>query len=260
MTAAEKKSFYKELFLLAIPIGLQNLLVSLIGASDALMLGRLTQDAVSAVSLANQVAFIMSLFSGAVVGGGGVLIAQYSGKNDRLMVKRLFCMILKWSFAVSCIFFLLAMFVPESLMRIYTPDAALIKIGASYLRVVSFSYLFSGVTQCYFLMMKIEGKAAKSVLISVVTLLTDMTIDFFLIYGVAGVPKLGSDGSAYSTVVVEFVALVWCIAESYREKARTRTGRLTAGTLRQLRKISFGSLCRCWEALLRGVWDFPCTH
>lgn len=219
MTAAEKKRFYKELFSLAIPIGLQNLLVSLIGASDALMLGRLTQDAVSAVSLANQVAFIMSLFSGAVIGGGGVLIAQYSGKNDRLMVKRLFCMILKWSFAVSCVFFLLAMFVPESLMRIYTPDAALIKIGASYLRIVSFSYLFSGVTQCYFLMMKIEGKAAKSVLISVVTLLTDMTIDFFLIYGVAGVPKLGSDGSAYSTVVVEFVALVWCIAESHRGKS-----------------------------------------
>jgi putative MATE family efflux protein len=216
MTVTEKKSFYKELFSLAIPIGLQNLLVSLIGASDALMLGRLTQDAVSAVSLANQVAFIMSLFSGAIVGGGGVLIAQYSGKNDRVMVKRLLCMILKWSFAVSCVFFLLAMFVPESLMRIYTPDAALIKIGASYLRIVSFSYLFSGVTQCYFLMMKIEGKAAKSVMISVVTLLTDMTIDFFLIYGVAGAPKLGSDGSAYSTVAVEFVALVWCIAESHR--------------------------------------------
>jgi putative MATE family efflux protein len=183
------------------------------------MLGRLTQDAVSAVSLANQVAFIMSLFSGAVVGGGGVLIAQYSGKSDRLMVKRLFCMILKWSFYVSCAFFLLAMFVPEALMRIYTPDAALIKIGASYLRIVSFSYLFSGVTQCYFLMMKIEGKAAKSVMISVVTLLTDMTIDFFLIYGVAGAPKLGSDGSAYSTVVVEFVAFVWCIAESHRGKS-----------------------------------------
>lgn len=66
----EKKVFYKELFGLAIPIGMQNLLVALIGASDALMLGRLTQDAVAAVSLANQIAFIMNLFSGAIVGGG----------------------------------------------------------------------------------------------------------------------------------------------------------------------------------------------
>lgn len=52
---AEKRAFYRELFSLAIPIGLQNLLIALIGATDALMLGRLSQNAVSAVSLANQV-------------------------------------------------------------------------------------------------------------------------------------------------------------------------------------------------------------
>ena len=212
----EKKDFYKELFSLAIPIGMQNLLVALIGASDALMLGRLTQDAVSAVSLANQIAFIMSLFSGAVVGGGGALIAQYWGKGDWTMVKNLFCMLIKWAFGISLVFFALAMFAPELLMRIYTPDAALIKIGASYLRAVSLSYLFTGVTQCYYLIMKLEGKAPKSVLISIVTLITDVVLDFFLIYGFAGVPKLGANGSAYSTVVVELVALIWCIAESHR--------------------------------------------
>lgn len=212
----EKKEFYRELFSLAIPIGLQNLLVALIGASDALMLGRLTQDAVSAVSLANQISFIMNLFSGAVVGGAGALIAQYWGKGNRTMVKNLFCMLMKWVFAISFLFFALAMFVPELLMRIYTPDAALIEIGASYLRAVSLSYLFSGITQCYFLVMKLEGKAPKSVMISVVTLITDIVLDFFLIYGNAGVPKLGANGSAYSTVAVELIALIWCIAESYR--------------------------------------------
>lgn len=174
----ETKEFLKELCALAIPIGLQNLLVALIGASDALMLGRLTQDAVSAVSLANQIAFIMNLFIGAVVGGGGVLIAQYFGKGDRDMVKNLFCFLIKLSLGISFIFFALAMLTPGQLMRIYTNDAALIEIGSSYLRAVSISYLFSGVTQCYYLIMKVEGKAAKSVLISVATLITDMTMDF----------------------------------------------------------------------------------
>lgn len=212
----ESKHFYKELLSLAVPIGLQNLLVALIGASDALMLGRLTQDAVSAVSLANQIVFVMNLFIGAAVGGGGVLIAQYYGKGNRDMVKNLFCFLIKLTFGISLIFFGFAMFTPELLMRIYTNDTALIEIGGSYLRAVSVSYLFSGVTQCYYLIMKIEGKASKSVVISIVTLITDITIDFFLIYGIAGVPKLGANGSAYSTVVVELVALIWCIAESHR--------------------------------------------
>lgn len=217
MNIDEKKEFYKELLTLAIPIGLQNLLVALIGATDALMLGRLTQDAVSAVSLANQIVFVMNLFIGAVVGGGGALIAQYWGKEDKLMVKNLFCMILKYSFVISLIFFALAMLLPEQLMRIFTPEENLIEIGASYLRAVGLSYLFSGITQCYYLKMKIEGMASKSVVISVVTLLADVFIDTFLIYGLAGVPKLGANGSAYSTVVVEFIALVWCIAESHRK-------------------------------------------
>ena len=217
MSKSEKKDFYKELFALAIPIGLQNLLVALIGATDALMLGRLEQDAVSAVSLANQIVFIMNLFVSAVVGGGGVLIAQYWGKGDKNMVKNLFCMILKWSFGISVVFFLLAMLIPEQLMRIYTPEENLIEIGASYLRAVGVSYLFVGITQCYYLKMKVEGKASKSVIISIVTLVTDVVLDIFLIYGLAGVPKLGANGSAYSTVVVELIAIVWCIIESHRK-------------------------------------------
>ena len=217
MQPAEKKEFYKELFGLAIPIGLQSLLVALIGATDALMLGRLTQDAVAAVSLANQIVFIMNLFIGAVVGGGGSLIAQYWGKGDREMVKNLFCLMLKGATAISVVFFTLAMFIPNLLMRIYTPEPALIEIGSSYLRAVSVSYLFSGITQCYYLKMKIEGNASKSVVISVVTLVTDVVLDLFLIYGLAGVPKLGADGSAYSTVAVELIGLVWCIIESYRK-------------------------------------------
>ena len=212
----EKKEFYKELIALAVPIGLQNLLMALIGATDALMLGRLTQDAVAAVSLANQIAFVMNLFIGAVVGGGGALIAQYWGKGDKGMVKNLFCLLLKCAFAVSLVFFGLAMLIPEQLMRIFTPEQALIDIGASYLRAVSLSYLFSGITQCYYLVMKIEDKASKSVIISVVTLIADVVLDFFMIYGIAGVPKLGANGSAYSTVVVELIALVWCIVESHR--------------------------------------------
>ena len=142
MTSTENKKFYKELLSLAVPIGLQNLLIALIGATDALMLGRLTQNSVAAVSLANQIVFIMNLFVASIVGGGGALIAQYWGKGDRTMVKNLFCMILKWSTGISFVFFALAMFFPDALMRIYTPEKELINIGASYLRAVSISFLF----------------------------------------------------------------------------------------------------------------------
>ena len=216
MNPTEKKQFRTELFALAVPISAQSLLTALIGATDALMLGRLAQDAVAAVSLANQITFIMSLFIFPLVGGGSALVAQYWGKGDRAMVKNLFSTMIKYSFLISFVFFCLAFFIPEKLMLIYTKEENLVSIGASYLRVVSFSYLFYGVSQCYFQMMKVEDRASRSVLISVVTLITDVVLDLFLIYGIGPVPALGANGSAYSTIAVEAVALVWCMAESYR--------------------------------------------
>lgn len=71
--------------------------------------------------------------------------------------------------------------------------------------------------QCYYVVMKLEGKATKSLVISIITLAADMIIDFFLIYGIGGAPKLGANGSAYSTVCVELIALTYCIVESYRK-------------------------------------------
>lgn len=212
----DDSAFYRELFSLAVPIGLQSLLTALIGATDALMLGRLSQDAVSAVSLANQIAFIMSLFTGAAIGGGGVLIAQYYGRHDRRMVTNLLCMLLRIALFISFLFFALAMLVPGQLMRLYTRDAHLIEIGASYLRIVSLSYLFSGMTQCHLLVMKTEGNAARCVMISAASLTVDVAADYFLIYGAADVPGLGADGAAWSTVAVEALALLWCAADARR--------------------------------------------
>ena len=113
MNTLERKQFHRELMTLAVPLALQNLLNALVGASDALMLGRLTQDAIAAVSLANQVSFVMSLFNGAIIGAISVLIAQYWGKKDYLNAKRFLSMVIRYVTLISLVFFLLAFFLSE---------------------------------------------------------------------------------------------------------------------------------------------------
>ena len=108
MQLTERKRFNKELMALAVPLALQELLNALVGASDALMLGKLTQDAIAAVSLANQISFVMSLFNGAVIGAASVLIAQYWGKKDYTNAKRFLAMAVRYVASVSFVFFLLA--------------------------------------------------------------------------------------------------------------------------------------------------------
>lgn len=217
MNTEEKRNFNKELMSLAIPIALQNLLTALVGATDALMLGRLNQEAVAAVSLANQISFVMSLFTGTIIGAAGVLIAQYIGKKDFTNVKHYMSMAIRYTFLISLLFFLAAFLMPDKLISLYTKEQELIKIGTGYLKIVSFSYLFSGIAGCYLMMMKMEGRAKLSTMISAMTVAVDMLLDLFLIYGFGNIPALGANGSAYSTIVVEVSALLWCFADSLRK-------------------------------------------
>ena len=102
-------------------------------------------------------------------------------------------------------------------MGIFTPEQELIRIGAEYLRIVSFSYLFMGISQPYLMVMRTSGRVRTSLWISAVTVIVDMTADFFLIYGVGSWKGLGANGSAYSTIAVEAIALCICIVESMQK-------------------------------------------
>ena len=217
LTEEDKKGFNKDLLTLAVPLALQNLLGALVGASDALMLGRLNQASIAAVSIANQISFVMSLFTGSVIGAISVLIAQYMGKGDQRNTQRFFAMGIRYAFGISVFFFLLAFCIPEQLMRIFTPEQELIRIGSEYLRIVSFSYLLMGISQPYLMVMRTSGRVKTSLWISAVTVIVDMTTDFFLIYGVGSWKGLGANGSAYSTIAVEAIALCICIVESMQK-------------------------------------------
>lgn len=90
---------------LVFPIAFQQFMLALVSASDAMMLGMLAQDSLSAVSLASQIAFVENLFLAAMTIGLSMLAAQYWGKQDRAAVERLFAYVLKGTAAVSFGFF-----------------------------------------------------------------------------------------------------------------------------------------------------------
>ncbi|MBR0388202.1 MAG: MATE family efflux transporter, partial [Clostridia bacterium] len=132
MTSAviDKKQFNRELYRLAMPISLQSLMLALVAAGDALMLGRIAQEEMTAVSLATQVQFVQNMFLGAATGAGAILGAQYWGKKDRATLRKLITLLLRYTGVISRIFFLGCELIPEARMQIFTSDPVLIGIGA----------------------------------------------------------------------------------------------------------------------------------
>ena len=177
MTLEHKSTpFARRLFALVLPIAFQNLISSLVNMADVVMVGSVRQSALSAVALAGQVTFVLMLFYFGISSGVGILTAQYSGKGDLLAVERVLGIDCGFSAAVSALFFLAALFMPENLMRILTNNKELIELGASYLRILSVSYLFMSLSQIYLGMLRSMGRAKLSATISSISLMFDTAI------------------------------------------------------------------------------------
>lgn len=219
----EQKSFWKKLVPLVFPIAFQQLMLSLVSASDAIMLGLVDQASLSAVSLATQIQFVLNLFLMGLTGGGSILAAQYWGKGSRKDVEQVFAIMLRPMALISCLFTLAALVVPDWLMGIFTSDPELIALGAGYLRTVSPSYLLCGISQGYLCIMKNSGRAGRASAISSVGVVLNIALNALLIFGLFGAPELGIRGAAVATSVTRAVELVWALGDSYRpERVRLR--------------------------------------
>ena len=215
----EKKSydFTKKLLTLVFPIAFQQFMLALVSASDALMLGMLTQDSLSAVSLASQVTFVENLFLMAMTIGLSMFAAQYWGKGDKGAVERIFAYVMKVTAVVSFLFFLAGMCIPRALMRIFTNELPLIEGGRVYLRTVSPAFLLTGISQIYLCILKNTGKAAKSSVISSVSVMVNIILNAILIFGWFGLPQMGIVGAALATVIARAIEMAWCIFETVKK-------------------------------------------
>ena len=211
---SEKRIFYRKLWGLVFPIAIQNLMTALVSASDAFMLGFVSQTSLSAVSLATQIQFVHNLFMLALTIGATTLAAQYWGKGDTDSVEEILAIVLKISMAVSVVFFIAAMFFSGFLMRIFTNDIKLIQAGIPYLRIVSVSYLFMGFSQIYLCIMKNSGRTAKSTIYGSVAVVINIGFNAIFIFGLAGFPAMGIAGAALATTVSRALELLLTIYEN----------------------------------------------
>ena len=243
-----KDEFYQKLKLLVLPIAIQNFMLALVSATDAIMLGWIDQTSLSAVSLAGQVQFVLSLFISGIAAGAGIMAAQYWGKQDAASIEKVIPIALRTNLLFSGLFTILAGFCPEMLMRIFTNDAALVASGSQYLRAVALSYVLCGISQVYLILLKNTGHAAVSSRISSTAVVLNIILNAILIYGLCGAPALGIRGAAYATVAARVVELIWLISRQRNRSVYGFSG--TASSLPQGKYFQKTS----------GATRFPCLR
>ena len=182
----DNHAFYQKLRKLATPIAFQSLMLAAVAAGDALMLGSVAQDEMTAVSLATQIQFVQNMFLMAATAAGGILGAQYWGKGDRETVRNLFNIMLRWCGTISLLFFLACECCPRLLMSLFSHDPVILDIGSDYLRIAGWSYLLTGVSQSYMTTMKVTDHVTPGAWISSSAVVSNIVLNAVFIFGLLG--------------------------------------------------------------------------
>ena len=206
----KEKSFYSDLFSLTLPIMLQQLLRISVDTVNSIMLGGIDQLQMSAVSQASQIFFVFYTVCNGLAVGACVLIAQYWGKRNVDAIRTILSTGLRYSAVFGLAVSILVMATPTTFMRIYSSDPALIELGAGYLRVVALMYAPCAISVMLFAACRGVEQVRIILATNVISYTVNIFLDYCLLFGKFGFPKLGILGIAIGTVVARLVELVIC--------------------------------------------------
>ena len=205
---AEKRQFRRMVTALVVPMALQNLINVAVNAADVIMLGKVSETALSGASLAGQVQFIMTLIFFGITSGAAVLTAQYWGRGNTAAIERIMGIAMRISLCVSVVFTLAGVCVPELCMRIFTDEPEVAAEGARYLRVLSLTFPIMAVTIIYLNIMRSVERVVISTVVYSVSLVLNVLLNALLIFGLLGLPALGIVGAAAATLAARMLELV----------------------------------------------------
>ncbi len=238
---SEDKKFYKSILTIALPIAIQNLISNSLNMVDTVMIGKLGVTEIAAVGLANQYFFFFALILFGINSGAGIFVAQFWGQKDVKNIRRMLGLSLITGIFVAIIFTIGGFFLPERILRLFLKNPDVIKLGSKYLRVVCFSYILNTISFAYAFACRSIGKAKVPMYVSIIALLSNTFLNYLLIYGKFGFPKLGVEGSALATVIARSIELILILCFIYNERG------VLAARLHELTDLSMSFIKRYFK-------------
>lgn len=221
------KALYKRIFIFAIPIMIQQGITHFVNMLDNVMVGTVGQAQSTGVAVSNQLMFVFNLCVFGAISGAGIFTAQYFGKGDFEGVKQtfrfkiIFCVLLA---AVGIALFCLK---GENLIMLYLNKEDNAELAArslcfaeSYLYIMVIGLVPYTISQCYGSTLREAGQSTVPMAAGVAAVAVNLSLNYVLIFGKLGAPKLGVNGAAVATVISRFVELAVLVAYTFIKRQK----------------------------------------
>ena len=202
------KQFYKTVLVIGIPIVIQNLIGLGLNMADTIMIGKLGVDELAAVGTANRLYFIFSTLCFGIYSGAAVYVSQYWGVKDIKNIRGTFGIEFLLGSIVSLTFTIMAIFFAPQILGLFTSDPNVIRLGCQYLYIVAISYIFTSLSFAINFNCRAIHMLKAPTIINLVALLLNLLLNYILIFGKFGAPRMGGPGAALATLIARVVEFV----------------------------------------------------
>jgi putative efflux protein, MATE family len=219
-----EKSFYISFFSLTVIIALQNVLSFGVNLSDNILLGGYSESALSGVALVNQIQFLLQMLIMGIGEGLVIMASRYWGANNLGPVKKVTSIGMRIAVILSLILWVVTFCFPHSCLSLFTNDEGVIAEGVKYLQIICFSYVFFAVTNILLASLRSVETVKIGFIVMSSTLIINVCLNYILIYGHFGAPRLGIRGSAIATLLARIIELiiVWIFIKKFDRKIRLK--------------------------------------
>lgn len=227
------RAFYRTVLLMVVPMILQSLVTNLVSLIDNIMVGQIGTEQMSGVSIVNQFIFVFNITIFGAVSGPSIFGAQFFGKGDSEGQKHTFRFRLLVCGGIIAIGIIILGLFDDSLITLFlsendSPEVreATLGFGKSYMRIMLIGLVPFGIGQAYASAVRECGETKIPMIASCSAVGLNILLDYALIFGRLGMPKLGVEGAAVATVIAKMIeaAVVIFWVHTHHERNRYIVG------------------------------------
>ncbi len=219
------RDFYNRILSLSVPMMIQNGITAFVGMLDNIMVGAVGSEQMTGVAVANQLIFVFQLCVFGIMSGAGLFGAQYSGNGDHQGMRYTFRFKILFCSGITLAAMGLFLLWGKPLCNLYMTgeeggiDAALtLKYAYEYLLIMLIGFLPYSWSQCYASTLREAGRPLPPMVAGVVAVTVNLGLNYVLIFGHFGAPKLGVAGAAFATVISRFAELAIVAIWTHRHR------------------------------------------
>lgn len=199
------KGFYKTVWMLALPVVLQNMITIGVNMLDTIMLGAYGEIQLSGASLANEFISLYQILCLGIGGGAAVLTSQYWGAGDVKAVRRVIVLMLRISLTLGALFMFATLVIPDTIMRIYADEQPVIDAGVTYFRISAPTFLLMGLIVPATVVLRSVRQVKLPLVASIISFGANLVLNYVLIFGKLGFPEMQIAGAALATVLARVI-------------------------------------------------------